>query len=219
MSDKTIAVFADTAEAYEELCSGARALGGRPVALWAGDELVAAQGGLHEQDRADLCAGFQAAVADGCQHGIPVLKGIPVHNLFHKLRFSKLRPVDALGLAVALYRLTAPDDVVLLHLGLKPLVNLVFGLGALYHLQPVAAGTLAVLGGDNLDLVAVLDHIINVYQLSVDARAHHLVSDSRVDRVSEVDRRGAAWQCLYVSGRCKTVHAVGENIEVALDGI
>ena len=38
MSDKTIAVFADTAEASEELCSGARALGGRPVALWAGDE-------------------------------------------------------------------------------------------------------------------------------------------------------------------------------------
>ncbi|WP_313353354.1 tRNA (adenosine(37)-N6)-threonylcarbamoyltransferase complex transferase subunit TsaD [Paracoccus sp. (in: a-proteobacteria)] len=28
------------------------------------DELVAAQGGLHEQDRADLCAGFQVAVAD-----------------------------------------------------------------------------------------------------------------------------------------------------------
>lgn len=28
------------------------------------DELVAVQGGLHEQDRADLCAGFQAAVAD-----------------------------------------------------------------------------------------------------------------------------------------------------------
>ncbi|RCW85820.1 O-sialoglycoprotein endopeptidase [Paracoccus lutimaris] len=28
------------------------------------DDLAAAQGGLHEQDRADLCAGFQAAVAD-----------------------------------------------------------------------------------------------------------------------------------------------------------
>ena len=28
------------------------------------DDLVAAQGGLYEQDRADLCAGFQAAVAD-----------------------------------------------------------------------------------------------------------------------------------------------------------
>ena len=28
------------------------------------DDLVEAQGGLHEQDRADLCAGFQAAVAD-----------------------------------------------------------------------------------------------------------------------------------------------------------
>ena len=44
MSDKTIAVFADTAEAYEELCSGARALGGRPVALWAGDEADARRG-------------------------------------------------------------------------------------------------------------------------------------------------------------------------------
>ena len=38
MSNKTIAVFADTVEPYEELCSGARALGGDPVALWAGDE-------------------------------------------------------------------------------------------------------------------------------------------------------------------------------------
>ena len=28
------------------------------------DDLVAAQGGLHERDRADLCAGFQAAVAE-----------------------------------------------------------------------------------------------------------------------------------------------------------
>ena len=28
------------------------------------DVLAAAQGGLHEQDRADLCAGFQAAVAE-----------------------------------------------------------------------------------------------------------------------------------------------------------
>lgn len=38
MSNKTIAVFADAVEPYEELCSGARALGGSPVALWAGDE-------------------------------------------------------------------------------------------------------------------------------------------------------------------------------------
>ena len=33
MSNKTIAVFADAVEPYEELCSGARALGGDPVAL------------------------------------------------------------------------------------------------------------------------------------------------------------------------------------------
>jgi N6-L-threonylcarbamoyladenine synthase len=32
--------------------------------LRARDALIADQGGLHEQDRADLCAGFQAAVTD-----------------------------------------------------------------------------------------------------------------------------------------------------------
>lgn len=36
MSNRTIAIFADTVEAYEELCSGARALGGEPVALFVG---------------------------------------------------------------------------------------------------------------------------------------------------------------------------------------
>ena len=92
-------------------------------------------------------------------------------------------------------------------------------LAALDDIKPVTAWSLGILGCHDLDPVTVLDHIVNIYELSVDPRAHHLVSDSRVDRVSEVDRRGAAWQCLYVSGRCKTVHAVGEHIEVALDGI
>jgi N6-L-threonylcarbamoyladenine synthase len=36
----------------------------KTAVLRARDTLVAAQGGLHRQDRADLCAGFQAAVAD-----------------------------------------------------------------------------------------------------------------------------------------------------------
>jgi N6-L-threonylcarbamoyladenine synthase len=36
----------------------------KTAVLRARDRLVADQGGLHEKDRADLCAGFQAAVAD-----------------------------------------------------------------------------------------------------------------------------------------------------------
>lgn len=38
MNNKTIAVFADEVEAYEELCSGARALGCQPVALFVGND-------------------------------------------------------------------------------------------------------------------------------------------------------------------------------------
>ncbi|MCD8316738.1 MAG: electron transfer flavoprotein subunit alpha/FixB family protein [Eggerthellaceae bacterium] len=38
MGDKYIAVFADTVDPYNELCSGARSLGCKPLALWAGSD-------------------------------------------------------------------------------------------------------------------------------------------------------------------------------------
>ena len=70
-------------------------------------------------------------MADGGQNGLPVLESIAGHDLFHVLRLADLRPVDPLGLAVALDHVAAPDDIVLLHLVLEPLIDLVLGLGAL----------------------------------------------------------------------------------------
>ena len=88
---------------------------------------------------------LQAAVSDGGKNRIPVLKGIAVHYLFHKFRLSYLAPVNALGLTIPFNGLSAPDNIVLLHLILKPLIDLVLGLGALDNIQPVSAGALGIL--------------------------------------------------------------------------
>lgn len=62
--------------------------------LRARDDLVAAQGGLTEQDRADLCAGFQAAVAD-------VLAEKARRAIAAYLALSPARPVLAVAGGVA----------------------------------------------------------------------------------------------------------------------
>ena len=49
-------------------------------------------------------------------------------------------------------------------------------------------------------------NIVDIYQFAVDAGTYHLVADSRVDRVSEVNRCGTNWQCLNITGRCKAVY-------------
>ena len=58
------------------------------------DGLVAAQGGITEQDRADLCAGFQAAVAD-------VLTQKTARAIEHYLQDTPSRPVIAVAGGVA----------------------------------------------------------------------------------------------------------------------
>ena len=55
----------------------------------------------------------------------------------------------------------AADDIILFHLGLEPLIDLIFSLCAVYHFQPVAAWSLGILGGDDLNTVSILDLIFN----------------------------------------------------------
>ena len=51
-------------------------------------------------------------MADGSQDGIPVLEGVPLHDLFHVLRLVQIRVIDPLGFAVPLDHVLAPDNVV-----------------------------------------------------------------------------------------------------------
>ena len=59
------------------------------------------------------------------------------------------------------------QNIIFLQLFLKPLIDLVLRLGALYHLQPVTAWPLGVLGSDDLNAVTILDPVLNGNQLAV----------------------------------------------------
>ena len=158
-------------------------------------------------------------MADRCQHGIPVAERIALHNLILIFRLINVGIDDSLGLAVAVHHLFAPENIILLELGLEPLVDLILSLGALYNIQPVPARPLTVLGGNDLHLVAVLNDIINVHQLAVHPRSNHLVSYRAVDGVCKVNGCGTTWKILDIAGWSETVNAVGKQVQIALDHV
>ena len=108
------------------------------------------------------------------------------------------------------------DDIILFHLGLEPLIDLIFCLCAAYQLQPVAAWSLGILGGDDLNTVTILDLIFNRNQFSIDSGAYHLISYRTVDGISKINRSRAAWKSLYITGRSETVNTVREQVQITL---
>ena len=160
---------------------------------------------------------LQPAVADGRQHRIPVPEAVLLLDDLLILWLHDVGQIDGLGLAVAGDELLAPDDVVLLELLLKPLIDLVLGLGALDNVQPVTAGPPGILGGEDLDPVSVLDLVVDVDQLAVDPGSHHLVAHRAVDGVGEIHRRGAGRQALHIPARGKAVDVLREEIQISLE--
>ena len=155
-------------------------------------------------------------MSNRCKNRIPVFKGIAVHYLFHKFRFGKVRQVNAFCLTITVNGITAADDIILFHLGLEPLIDLIFCLCAAYQLQPVAAWSLGILGGDDLNTVTILDLIFNRNQFSIDSGAYHLISYRTVDGISKINRSRAAWKSLYITGRSETVNTVREQVQITL---
>ena len=109
---------------------------------------------------------------------------------------------------------TAVCDVLLFLLLLEPLANLAAGLAASGNLHPVPAGTLGVLGGEDLHDVAVFQHMVQRDDPAVHLGAHHPVAHGGVDGVGKVDGRGAGGQVLHVAARCEDEHLIGEHIDL-----
>ena len=159
---------------------------------------------------------LQTAVTDGGKHGIPVLEAVLVHDLFGIFRFGQLADVLALGMGVGGKHLPSFQDIIFLALLTEPAVDPVLGLGALDDLQPVPAGSLGILGGDDLDPVAVVDLCLDGHQLSVDAGTDHPVSDGGMDGIGKVDGTGTRGKGLHISGRREDIDVLVEEVEIAL---
>ena len=139
---------------------------------------------------------------------IPVPEPVFAQNALLIFRFHDLLHLDALHLAVLGNQILSLDDIALFKLRLKPLVDLVFCLRGLHHVQPVPAGTLGILRGDDLDPVAVVDHIVDGNQLPVHSGSDHLVAHRAVYAVCKVNGIGTSAQRLHIAARRKTVHRI-----------
>ena len=165
----------------------------------------------------DDLAFLESAVPDRRHHGIPVAEAVFAHDRFLVLRLHDIGHRDALCFAVRRHQLAAALNILFLLFLLKPLVDLVFGRSALGDVEPVQRRALGILARQNLDLVAVLDHVVKRHELAVDARADHLVADRGMYGVGKINRRRACRQVLHFAARREAVDALGEQIQIALD--
>ena len=81
------------------------------------------------------------------------------------------------------------------------------------EVEPVLPRQLARVGQD-LDRVAVDELVAQRHELAVDLRARARIADLAVDRVGEVDRRGADRQADHVAARREHEHLVGEQVDL-----
>ena len=67
---------------------------------------------------------------------------------------------------------------------------------------------------EDVDDVAVLQHVVEGHDAAVDLRADHAVADRGVDAVGEVDRRRAGGEVDDVALRREHEHLVGEHVHL-----
>ena len=147
-------------------------------------------------------------MSDGGQEGIPVPETVFFQNDALILGFDQLLERKTVGLRIRLDQLPAPGDIFLFIFFLEPLIDLVPGGGALCYGEPVHAGALGARARQDLDPVAVPDHIIDVDDLIVDLGAHHAVSDRGVDRIGKIDRRRTRRKILDLPAGGKAVDII-----------
>ena len=84
----------------------------------------------------------------------------------------------------------------------------------LRDLEPVATGAVRILGGQDLDDVAVFELIVERSDAAVDLCARHAVADGGVDGVGEVDGRCTGGEVCHVAARGEDKDLVGKHIDL-----
>ena len=122
------------------------------------------------------------------KHRIPIFETI--FSLYRLLVFHirNMGNIDGFGFAVSNDHLFSFDDIALFKLLLEPLIDLVLRLCTLNNIQPVTTRSFGILGCQYLNTVTVLDLIVYIYKFTVDSGTDHLITDSTMNRISEINR-------------------------------
>ena len=153
-------------------------------------------------------------MSDRCQYRIPVSETIFMHYRFHILWLGIYAWFKALGLGILIQHVLTLQDIIFLQFFLKPLVDLILSLCALYDLQPVTAGALRILGCYDLNTITVFDLIFNRNKFAIDPGTYHLVSYCTVHAVCKINRCRTIWECFYISLGSETVNTVRKKIQI-----
>ena len=155
-------------------------------------------------------------MSDRCKHRIPVTEPIfPLNDLLI-FGFQYIDKIYGFAAAVIADQLFSTDNIIFFKFSFKPLVDLILRLRTFYNIQPVSAWSLGILGRQNFDPVTILNLIINIYKPSIHSRTDHFITDSTVDRISKIHRRGTIRQILDISVWCKAVDILLKEIQVTL---
>ena len=151
---------------------------------------------------------LQATMSNGRADGIPILKSIFTFAGFCIFRLYIFIQINAFCFCILRQKFFSTHDVFFFKLGTEPLIDLVFRLRTLDDQQPVTARSLTVLGGDDINLVSILNLVIQFNDISIHSGTYHFIPDSSMYRIGKIDRCRTCREGLYISIWCKAVYTV-----------
>ena len=155
-----------------------------------------------------------AAVADGRVQLIDRVERELVERVLLHLFVLIEAVIQQVGTQLAVEILLAVDDIFLAAFLLEPLLDLVARLGGLDDLHPVTARTVCLLGGQDLDNIAVFQLAVDRCDTAVQLAAGHAVADCRVNRIRKVDRRCTCRHVDHIALGRKDEYLVREQVNL-----
>ena len=155
-----------------------------------------------------------AAASDRRVEIIQIRKREFPQNRIDIFRFQQRRQADRLSLRLIIEHLLAVGDVLVLQFLLVELPDFRLGLRGFDDFEPVTAGSLAVLLGDDFHKVTRVERRIQRHDSAVDLRADALVADRAVDAIGKVEGRCALRQIDDFALRRKDEDFIAEQIDL-----
>ena len=183
-----------------------------------GDGAQVASGRVQVQRHAHHhCVRRKIAVADRGHEVVDRRELVQGRDLV-ELVLRQVRQADAVhAVELLVEQVMALGHVLLAALALEPLADPLLGRCALDEVEPVAAGPVRSLGGEDLDDLAVLERVLQRHHPTVDLGADAVVTDLRVDAIREVHGRRVGREVDDIAARRENVDLVLEEID--LDGV
>ena len=134
-------------------------------------------------------------------------------GFFNKFNIFSLVKTDEIAFEFTLNLCLTLGNIFFSAFLFEPLSDFAACLAGLDNIEPVTAGTLALLRrGHNLNNFACFDLIVKRNDFAVNLRTYHLVADSGVDCIGKVDYRCTRRQAENIALGSENKHFLGNKV-------